>query len=314
MGITAVIPTYNRETLIERAVESVLDQHHRADAVIVVDDGSTDETLERLGHFGDEITIISQANAGASAARNAGAAAAATPWLAFCDSDDHWTPEHLTQLAAAVTATDGAAALYFDDTRIDPADGGGTFFEVAGLRLSTAHEVSLPVVSWVFGSLQPMLLQSSLIRASAYRSLGGLATELAVRHDTHLFFQIGFCHPMCAVRGVGGHLAADASADDRLTGSGGPASTAFWNETLWMFNDLSRMAPDSGTARWLRRRVAATYVKLGASAARDGGGWEAIGHLTRGFVRSPLEVGRLALAGARRRLSRRPRNERRIPR
>ncbi|PNB06236.1 glycosyl transferase family 2, partial [Pseudomonas sp. FW305-67] len=79
--------------------------------IIVVDDGSTDDTAEVLGRFGDRIRLIRQANAGVAAACNAGARAASGPWLALLDADDEWLPGKLSQQLArcggfAVSHTD----------------------------------------------------------------------------------------------------------------------------------------------------------------------------------------------------------------
>jgi glycosyltransferase involved in cell wall biosynthesis len=95
MKITAVIPAYNAEKHIARAINSVLKQSRPADEVIVVDDGSTDGTVGVIRSFGDKVILIQQQNAGASAARNAGINAAAGDWIAFLDADDEWLPEML---------------------------------------------------------------------------------------------------------------------------------------------------------------------------------------------------------------------------
>lgn len=93
--ISVVIPAYNAEKYIARAVESVLKQTRPADEIIVVDDGSTDKTADMVRAFGDRVRLIQQPNAGVSAARNAGIRAARGNWIAFLDADDEWLPEKL---------------------------------------------------------------------------------------------------------------------------------------------------------------------------------------------------------------------------
>ena len=95
MEISAVIPAYNSERTIGRAIESVLNQSRPADEIIVVDDGSTDSTGAVVGTFGDNVTLIRQENAGASVARNTGIKTAKGDWIAFLDADDEWLPEKL---------------------------------------------------------------------------------------------------------------------------------------------------------------------------------------------------------------------------
>lgn len=94
--VSIIMPTYNRSQKVVRAVESVLDQSFRDFEIIVVDDGSTDDTCQSLAKFGSSITYIRcPLNRGVSAARNAGVRTASAPWIAFLDSDDYWLREKL---------------------------------------------------------------------------------------------------------------------------------------------------------------------------------------------------------------------------
>ena len=93
--ISVIIAVYNGGLTIRRAIESVLAQTYPAHELIVVDDGSTDGTAAVVAQFGDRIRYIRQPNAGVSAARNAGAAAATGEWLAFLDADDWYYPDRL---------------------------------------------------------------------------------------------------------------------------------------------------------------------------------------------------------------------------
>jgi glycosyltransferase involved in cell wall biosynthesis len=95
MQISVIIPAYNAAAYIERALRSVLNQSRPAEEIIVVNDGSTDATSEILRRYEGKIRIIEQANAGVSAARNAGIRAATGDWIAFLDADDEWLPEKL---------------------------------------------------------------------------------------------------------------------------------------------------------------------------------------------------------------------------
>ncbi|MFI4911316.1 MAG: glycosyltransferase family 2 protein [Sedimentisphaeraceae bacterium JB056] len=90
LTISAVIPAYNNGKYISRAIESVLSQTYPVCEVIVVDDGSTDETKAVVAEFGDQVRYIYKENGGASSARNAGIMAAKGEWIAFLDSDDQW--------------------------------------------------------------------------------------------------------------------------------------------------------------------------------------------------------------------------------
>jgi glycosyltransferase involved in cell wall biosynthesis len=96
-GLTVVIPTYNRADLLGEAIDSVLAEKWPNLELLVVDDGSTDETPALLAGYGDQLTVIRQENAGESAARNTGIRAARHDLVALLDSDDYWLPGKLWQ-------------------------------------------------------------------------------------------------------------------------------------------------------------------------------------------------------------------------
>jgi len=97
LQVSVIIPTYNRGWILRQAVDSVLGQDFEDFELIVVDDGSTDNTREILAAYGNDIVVLEQNNRGVSAARNRGIASASAPLIAFLDSDDLWKPQKLTR-------------------------------------------------------------------------------------------------------------------------------------------------------------------------------------------------------------------------
>ena len=93
--VTVVIPTYNYGRYICQTVESALGQTYSPVEIIVVDDGSTDDTRERLTAYGDRVRYIYLQNRGVSTARNIGIQAARGEFVALLDSDDLWLPDKL---------------------------------------------------------------------------------------------------------------------------------------------------------------------------------------------------------------------------
>ena len=95
MKISVVIPTFNRISLVARAIDSVLKQSLNPYEIIVVDDGSDDGTSEMIQNKYKSIKLIQQQNNGVSAARNNGIKHAKGDWIALLDSDDEWTEKKL---------------------------------------------------------------------------------------------------------------------------------------------------------------------------------------------------------------------------
>lgn len=96
---SVVIPLYNKELSIKNTIQSVLDQSFRNFEVIVVNDGSTDNSVERVREIKDpRIKLVQQKNQGVSAARNRGISEAKFDWIAFLDGDDLWKPNHLDEI------------------------------------------------------------------------------------------------------------------------------------------------------------------------------------------------------------------------
>jgi glycosyltransferase involved in cell wall biosynthesis len=93
--VSVIIPTYNRGWILKEAIDSVLAQDYKDFELIVVDDGSTDNTREILDSYGRDLIVLRQANRGVSAARNRGIAEAHGRLVAFLDSDDIWLPRKL---------------------------------------------------------------------------------------------------------------------------------------------------------------------------------------------------------------------------
>jgi len=94
-SVSVVIPAYNIEAYLARALDSVLAQTQPPDEIIVVDDGSTDQTAAVAQRYGSQVRYIYQENAGLSAARNTGIRNATCTWIALLDGDDEWLPDKL---------------------------------------------------------------------------------------------------------------------------------------------------------------------------------------------------------------------------
>lgn len=295
-SIAAVIPTYQRAATIRRAVDSALAQQP-SPQVIVVDDGSTDDTPAVLATYGDRIEVIRTANRGVSAARNTGADASDADWIAFLDSDDYWTPDHLARITAAIEATDGVADLYFDDTRRTASEGHASLFALSGLHLPAPHQLLPDGTPWVLAPRQPMMMQSSVIARDAYERVGGNWTALTHREDTHLFCRLGIRRPLCAVSGVGCVMTDDDKSGLRQTEHHNARTPVYLACTAALYDDvLRRHRHELGRAerRLLARRVARARLGL-ARATGSGHPVTALGHAVAAARRHPPTVARSVL-------------------
>jgi GT2 family glycosyltransferase len=118
--VSVLIPTYNRAYIICSAIDSVLAQTYKKIEVVVVDDGSTDNTRELLARYGDAVRYIYQPNAGLAAARNTGLAAARGEFIALQDSDDLWLPWKIEGQMAVMALDQRIGLCWTDLTAVNP--------------------------------------------------------------------------------------------------------------------------------------------------------------------------------------------------
>lgn len=166
---SVVVPTYNRASTLPRAVQSVLCQTFADFDLVIVDDGSTDETNAVIAQYDDDrIHFLRQPNRGVSAARNAGAAAARGRWIVFLDSDDELLPHALERFSR-----DGGACklVVCGVTRISP----------DGLRRQTVVPDREQVVARRFS---PLLAGGFAVRRDLFEAVGGYDEALAYSENT----------------------------------------------------------------------------------------------------------------------------------
>jgi glycosyltransferase involved in cell wall biosynthesis len=119
--VSVIIPTYNYARYLPEAIDSALGQTHAPLEIIVVDDGSTDETPQVLARYGAKIRAIRQINQGVAAARNTGVAAARGEYVALLDSDDLWMPRKLELQIARFDADPTLGLVHCGAETFDPA-------------------------------------------------------------------------------------------------------------------------------------------------------------------------------------------------
>jgi len=183
--VSVIIPTFNCGSFIDDALKSVFAQTYRHVEVIVVDDGSTDDTRQRVEAFGPVVQYIYQSNAGACAARNTGIKASHGALLAFLDADDVWLPEKLAKQVPLFERSP-RVGLVFCDT---------IFFDRHG-DIGRVYRKSKPPRGMVFGELLGnyfLSLETVVIRRDALDALDEWFDErIRVTGDKDLFVRLAY--------------------------------------------------------------------------------------------------------------------------
>jgi GT2 family glycosyltransferase len=192
--VSVVIPTYNRSAFTVLAVESVLDQSVAPQEIIVVDDGSTDETPTALERFQGLIRYVRRSNGGIARARNTGIGHARGRYVAFLDSDDLWAPRRLQRMVEELPRgrREGASAIATASHLCD-ADGRPTG-KVVGAGLSRLDTGDLLVRHK--GRINGM---GVLVERELVLRLGGFREELACSEDCDLLLRLSRVGPILMI-------------------------------------------------------------------------------------------------------------------
>ena len=184
--VSVIIPTYNREQYIQKALDSVLAQTYQRFEIIVIDDGSTDSTRTMISAYKENVHYLYQENQGISRARNTGIKNSHGDYIAFLDSDDYWLPEK-TELQIALLQKHpeyGMAASRCASIRLD-----GSF-----------REKNRPGTSgWVLENLfQANFIRTSaaIIRRECFDRIGLFDEELKECEEYDLWLRIAAHYPV----------------------------------------------------------------------------------------------------------------------
>lgn len=193
LSFSVILPVYNRAHSIGAALRSVLDQTHRADEVIVIDDGSSDDLETALAPYRSQIRVIRQINAGVAAARNTGAAAARGRWLAFQDSDDLWSPDHLATALRDLTLAGRDTVAHLGDVTYTGPGYTEQLFDIKNRTFphDRADRIDDPLPLVISG----MTLQGAAIRRDVFTRLGGFDAGMRMLSDTAFFCQLALEGP-----------------------------------------------------------------------------------------------------------------------
>lgn len=186
MRVSVIIPNYNRAAVIGETVQNMLSQSLPPYEVIVVDDGSTDDSVEVIRHFGNHVTLIQQSNQGPGAARNAGLKVATGEFIQFMDSDDLASLNKL-EVQAKVLKEQNADIVYGPWVK--------AWMSNQKLQLQDVVLQQKPLPSdrstllWFLSSWS-MVFQQCLLRKSLLDRVGGYREDLRLYEDGELFVRM----------------------------------------------------------------------------------------------------------------------------
>jgi glycosyltransferase involved in cell wall biosynthesis len=183
--VTVVIPTYNRAPLLDQTLRSIEQQSMQAADIVVVDDGSTDDTVDMLAERNVTIVRNDGRSWGPARARNEGLERVTTDFVSFVDSDDLLMPRALEQLRAALTAE--AAAPFSYGYALAVMDSGGKW-EPQGLIAPSRRERRDPLPSLFVRNTVPS--SGALVRTDIVRSIGGYDPAVVWSEDHHLWIRL----------------------------------------------------------------------------------------------------------------------------
>lgn len=200
---SVVIPTYNRAKAVSAAIRSVLAQTYTNWELIVVDDGSTDDTRELLQQQYTEhhsFQYIGQVNQGQSAARNRGISLAKGGWIAFLDSDDVWLPDKLGWQARAIENLGNRCGACFTDANLLMSSGNvETAFRVAGRRYEDVFGMVVDEWKSLAKAFGGPWVQTLAARSDLVRTIGGFDTDQHFAEDHDFLFRLSLATPFCYV-------------------------------------------------------------------------------------------------------------------
>lgn len=287
--VSTVIPTFNRSSMVRRAIDSALQQTHSRQEIIVVDDGSTDGTEDSLReHYGERITYVSQANSGVSSARNHGMRLANGEFIALLDSDDEWEPGKLEKQVDFLCAHPDYGMVVTDVRRIDA--------KRNTIDIFRRRDVT-PKDGDVFSDvlLNPALAPASaMLRKDVFVRLGGFDESLRTAEDIEFHLRVAASYKIGVIEESltiamrsGDGLSSDANSD---------------SDYIRVVENVIRKERDRISPEVRNAALFTTYSRAARSAFLSGRMIMGSGYMIHAlvFVRSLRDVsaiGRLVLTG-----------------
>jgi len=241
--VSIIIPTYNRLTLLKRALGSVYKQTVAEYEVIVIDDGSTDQTAEMIKAEFPDVRYYYQKNDGVSCARNKGIEKAEGEWIAFLDSDDEWLPQKLEKQLGLLQDNPEQKICHTEELWIRN-----------GVRVNQMKKHK-KTGGWIFQQCLPLCAMSPssiLIHRSVFDAVGKFDTQFPACEDYDLWLRITAKYPVLyieepQIKKYGGH-------DDQL-------SQKYWGMDQYRIKALQKIITENNLTSENKQQAIAMLLK-----------------------------------------------------
>ncbi len=200
--ISVVIPIYNKALYIEKAINSVLSQSYKDYELIIVNDGSTDGSLDVVEKIIENIStridikVVNQENSGVSAARNRGVELAKGEYIAFLDADDWWDEDYLQKMYQLIVDYPNAT-LY------------GSSYKIVKHKKSKVPNIGLPTdfqsgiinyfAAYAKTLVMPLSTSATIIKKSIFEELGGFNTNISLGEDFELWVRVALMYDVAYI-------------------------------------------------------------------------------------------------------------------
>lgn len=188
--ISVIIPNYNYSGYLKEAIDSVLAQTYENIEIIIVDDGSTDNSREVIESYGDKVIAVFQQNQGVAAARNNGFAHSSGEYVAFLDADDVWIPEKIAWQVEKFAQDPSLGQVHVAINEID-ADGNFIRSRAANGEGDISIDFLLSEQEVFYGGGS-----GGMILSRAFKEAGGFDEKLTTSADWDLYFRVANLYPV----------------------------------------------------------------------------------------------------------------------
>jgi len=268
---TVIVPAYNSSKTINKTLSSIIANLSADDRIIVVDDGSKDDTADTCKGIDQRVTVVTQTNAGPATARNKGISMATTELVAFCDADDLWEPGKLDK-QRALFRSNPELGLCFTDYRIVDEEGNiETVSAVKDRQLPLEHSLQSMLIK------NPVMTSSTVSRRSVMNDIDGFPQSYSEKHkvflgteDYEAWIAIAQKYPVAMVNEVLATYLVQSGSLFQTRSNNAAIDEEVAERRVQFINSVARQNKDKVSASLTRKAIADYYFRSSYLDRQDG--------------------------------------------